>query len=216
MRAWDLATGKLKIERKFRPASLGPEADDDELRREQEMLMMFDHRRVDVGADGNTLVMGMNKDVSVYALDTGKERFKLAADEQHVQSVVLSADTKRLATAGPGPPKVAAAETQREYQVTVWDMKEAKQLCRFRAPGDTFFPVMGFTPDGKRVVTGSGEEALRFWDAETGKAVGSIELPRKPTRVAFSPDGKRVAIAFYDPTVLVFDVSAAMTPAKEP
>lgn len=211
LRAWDLVTGKLKLERKFRPPALGPEGDEDDPRRRDEFVF-FDHKRVDVGSDGNTLVFGGVKDVTVYAPATGKERMQFEADEQWVEAVALSADARRLVTAGRGPAasKGAKAPAQPGYQVTVWDLAQGKQLCRFRAPGSTFFPVLTFTPDGKRVVTGSQDDRLRFWDAATGAAVGSIELPRSPVRVAFTPDGKRVAVAFYDPTVLVFDVAAAL------
>ena len=51
---------------------------------------------------------------------------------------------------------------------------------------------MAFSPDSKRIVSGSSDKTLRLWDAETGTAIG------KPLKghtgevwsVAFSPDGK--------------------------
>ena len=215
LRSWDLLTGKLKSERRYRPAALGPESDD---ARNQDLGLL--RITADVGADGNTLVLGVRKDVYVYSAITGKERFKLEADERQVETVVLSADGKRLATAGVGPappPNPAAGMMDRptHYQVSVWDMTEAKRVTRFRVPGSSFFGVLAFTPDGKRVVTGSADEALRFWDATTGTLVGLIELPRVARKIAFTPDGKRLAVAFSDPTILVYDVETAVKPAPK-
>jgi WD40 repeat protein len=211
LRAWDTLTGKLKVERRFRPdAVLGPEDDEDET---EKQILRFDPRALDLGPDGNTLVMGLGKDVAAYALDTGKERFKLEADPQRVQTVVLSNDGQRLATVGfgPPPPKNAVPEIQKSYPVTVWDMTEAKQLSRFQVPGWNFYGVLAFTPDGKRVVTGSGDDVLRFWDVATGAPVGVIDLPRPASRVAFD-GGQRMAVGFQDPTILIYDLHAALKP----
>ncbi|MBN2508084.1 MAG: protein kinase [Verrucomicrobia bacterium] len=59
--------------------------------------------------------------------------------------------------------------------------------------------VAEFSPDGRRVVTGSIDHTARIWDAATGKPL----LPPLPhsnwvTWIAFSPDGERLATACKD------------------
>jgi WD40 repeat protein len=55
-----------------------------------------------------------------------------------------------------------------------------------------------FSPDGKRLVTASGE-AARLWDAATGQPLGSPLACGKPVVTAsFSPDGKRLVTAAGD------------------
>ena len=64
-----------------------------------------------------------------------------------------------------------------------------------------------FSPDGKYILSGSGDGTLQLWDAETG------ELVRPPLEghqswvqsVAFSPDGKRIVSGSDDKTIRVWD-----------
>ncbi|KIM21534.1 hypothetical protein M408DRAFT_29493 [Serendipita vermifera MAFF 305830] len=66
---------------------------------------------------------------------------------------------------------------------------------------------IAFSPDGKRIFSGSLDATIRIWDAETGAAVaGPLGGYGYPVRsVAFSPDGKRIASGSSDKTVRVWD-----------
>ena len=50
---------------------------------------------------------------------------------------------------------------------------------------------MAFSPDGKRIVTGSGDQTVKVWDAETGQKL-ALKGHTHVSSVAFSPDGKRI------------------------
>jgi WD40 repeat protein len=203
LRTWDTLSGKLKAEQRLR-LTTRPEADEDSV--ESRMTVLSMNRAIDLGRDGNTLAIGLGKEVRVIAADTGKERVRFNAGLPSVENLALSPDGKRLATFG-WPAAKAGAPGGAE--VAVWDLSTAEAVVRFRAGPRTSRSVIAFTPDGKRLVTDAAPPALQVWDAATGAAVGTIELPRRPVRVAFD-GGRRMAVALDDATVLVYDLDTAV------
>ena len=66
--------------------------------------------------------------------------------------------------------------------------------------------AVSFSPDGRRVVTGSTDKTARIWDAITGDELVTLQGPPTPVRAAmFSPDGQRVVTIPPDGTVRVWD-----------
>ncbi len=64
-----------------------------------------------------------------------------------------------------------------------------------------------YSPNGKRIASGSGDNTIRIWDAKTGELVaGPLEGHTSAViSVAFSPNGKRVASGSWDKTVRIWD-----------
>ncbi|KAI6044480.1 WD40 repeat-like protein [Pisolithus marmoratus] len=76
---------------------------------------------------------------------------------------------------------------------------------------------VAFSPDGKRIVSGSADNSVCLWDMETRARVGS---PLKghvgwARSVAFSPDGKWVVSGSYDKTIRLWDARRG-APAGSP
>ena len=66
---------------------------------------------------------------------------------------------------------------------------------------------VAFSPDGRRLVSVSGDDQLTLWDAETGQWLGTVgsQFSCQGVNVAFSPDGHWVASAAQDCTVKIWD-----------
>src|SRR5260221_420340 len=69
--------------------------------------------------------------------------------------------------------------------------------------------AVALTPDGRFVVSGSGDGTLRAWDLESNRSVRSFARHRGPIRaVAITPDGRRVVSASDDHTLRVWDLDS--------
>jgi WD40 repeat protein len=73
-----------------------------------------------------------------------------------------------------------------------------------------------FSPDGRRIVTGSNDKTARVWDAESGKPMGEpVRHQREVYLASFSPDGRRIVTGSYDETARVWDAESGK-PVGEP
>jgi WD40 repeat protein len=91
----------------------------------------------------------------------------------------------------------------------------ASQPTASHAPGTTIFTYRGhsagvhavaWSPDSKRIVSGSDDKTLQVWDAATGEHV--LRYSRHSdgvTSVAWSPDGKHIVSGSHDCTAQVWD-----------
>ena len=66
---------------------------------------------------------------------------------------------------------------------------------------------VAFSPDGTKIVSGSGDNTVRIWDAIAGTLVSTLQGHSSDvTSVAFSPDGTKIVSGSYDNTVHTGDV----------
>jgi WD40 repeat protein len=113
--------------------------------------------------------------------------------------VALGPDGKRLALA-----RGSLGYPNQGGEVQVWDLETKKPLLTLK--GHTSAVTCGaFSPDGKRLASGSHDQTAKVWDAR------AEEMPRTLSfadvaRGYLSPDGSRLARVALDGTVRLWDV----------
>ena len=78
---------------------------------------------------------------------------------------------------------------------------ERATIARFSAA----VAAVKFTPDGARMASGCHDGTVRFWDPTTWRETDRLELGAWVRSLAFSPDGKMVAIRTLDNQVTVWN-----------
>jgi WD40 repeat protein len=86
-----------------------------------------------------------------------------------------------------------------DQEIRYWDFATGKLLASVEAHAlkhnEGIFDV-AHSLDGKQIVTVGVDQTMRLWDTKTRKEIAQVAgLYGNPNRVAFSPDGRTVAVA---------------------
>jgi RNA polymerase sigma factor (sigma-70 family) len=104
----------------------------------------------------------------------------------YLQSARLTPDGKLLVGLG-------SNGKGNDTTVEVWDLAQGKQLRSWQAHADYAW-CFDLGRDGKTLVTGGQDSLIRVWDITTGRLIRELTgNPNVLSKVAVSPDGKRVA-----------------------
>ncbi|MBY0512418.1 MAG: WD40 repeat domain-containing protein, partial [Gemmataceae bacterium] len=114
------------------------------------------------------------------------------------------------------------ASASRDGTARVWDLGNGRELAAYRGHADQADdPTRGanplgvadvaFAPDGKVVASVSGSQ-VHLWDPATGKQLRvlvKLEKADRPLKsLAFSPDGKQLAVGGDDGILRVYDIES--------
>lgn len=90
----------------------------------------------------------------------------------------------------------------------LWDYKKAKEVRKIVVKTG-YTNAAAFSPDGKKILSGGGDNNLHLWDVATGKLLRSFKgHTGAVTRVIWSKDGKSALSGGQDQKVRLWDVEA--------
>jgi WD40 repeat protein len=104
--------------------------------------------------------------------------------------------------------------------IRLWDVASGKETLKLEStepakppfPDSRGFSALRFTPDGKSLVTTGPNSLVRFWDVKTGKEQRRFDAGVNGWALAFSPDGKTLAVASTE--IRLFDVATGADASK--
>jgi WD40 repeat protein len=167
------------------------------LREDSSLIALRGHTRqlssVVFSSDDTRIVTADDQTIRLWNARSGASLVAFQSNVGNVRAAFISADSARIVTTSDGGP------------AELWNVSSPqKPIATLRhdiatAPEDDpgyrgAVRTAAFSPDGKRVVTGSSnDKSARIWDARTGAPLKTLEGHENGVElVAFSPDGARL------------------------
>ena len=152
----------------------------------------------------------------VFDLESGEERFRRELPFRP-SAIAVSPDGRRIVVGGlrrrvKTDEKSEAVATGPVSNVAVYDLESGDSLWTIDVPARRCGPVR-FSADGRMVAVrtdDAGEGTIKFFDAADGEelyAIRDTQPVQIRDNIAFSPDGRSVAIAQKDASVLIWNLA---------
>lgn len=148
------------------------------------------------------VIVSSDMDFRVYLWDVAGNR-SVMLTEGWMPCIVFSACGKRVLVGG------------QEGKAAIWDVRTGKQLVELKGHAAEV-QCGAFMPDGRRVVTASGnndsfpnDNTVRIWDVETGDQLSVLRGHNEAVYwVGVRPDGAQIASTGLDGSCMLWDLSA--------
>ncbi len=157
-------------------------------------------KTIELNRDGSRLLVALWKTLKLIDTSTWKEIISFNTSNNNLAK--LSHDCRLIASASGSP----------DYNITIFNTADGKINTVLKGHSNRIH-TLDFSPDGKRLISGSGEDhkdnSLRLWDLESGSQVST--LTKKGGFIysaAFSPDGKKIAAVSTFRKVMLFDAAS--------
>lgn len=139
-------------------------------------------RCIAASTSGRWLAAGTYREAAAFLVDFASGVVRtLPGHRDDIAAVAFSADEKRLATGSV------------DGTVRLWSVVDGTLIGEL--PGHLeSVEAVAFSPDGRTLVSVRPGIAVTFWDWATGRELARIPHPEAGSHLAFSPDGRRLAI----------------------
>src|SRR5262249_52984639 len=141
-----------------------------------------------ISPDGRTVAgNGPLAAVDLYDVATGRKRLTMPSLVNGVVYALAFAPDGRVLAAGTG-------QLQKSGEVKLWDAATGKELHTLKGYRNHVLSL-AFTPDGRGPAPAAKDGTVKLWDVATGRERLTFQAGARVPAVAFSPDGRRLAVA---------------------
>ena len=140
--------------------------------------------------DGRSLATPSNKDLLLWATQTGKYRR-------------FSGHTGRVFAAAFHPEGSKLATGSEDRTARLWDVKSGLTLCALAGHQGPVWDV-AFHPDGNTLATASYDRTIKLWDV-SGQLLNSLQQASLPHCIAFDTAGQVLASGGEDGKIILWD-----------
>ncbi len=175
------------------------------------------------GAGGRTALVGDSLHQQLQVIETATGRalgppLGYPPGPSAIMAVAMNAEGTLVAVSDSGFTEGPQGMQFGGCQVQLWQAASGKPVGSAIRPipaagrwgGLAMTHGLAFSPDGKTLLTGSDDGAVRRWDAASGKEVGSaLPLPDRVAAIAFGPDGRLIAVTGHQ-RIRLLDAASGM------
>jgi WD40 repeat protein len=160
-------------------------------------------RSLAFGNDNRTLAIGMDREISLWRVDSQRELHTLKGHQDRVNCLAFSADGRTLASGS------------KDLSVRLWDVNGGAQLRTLEGSSLQVLAVV-FNPDGHTLASADWTGNVKIWEIPSGAVQRT--LPGNPlgyvaTTLAFSRDGQTLASASVG-AVILWDTAHSFRPLR--
>jgi WD40 repeat protein len=151
--------------------------------------------------------------ITVWSLPRGEQVASLKADRNRINCLVFGRDPVRRSGPKPSGSGWLLASGDQGGGVTIWDLrlKIPRSICHGPSSSQEVLAVT-FSPDGMTLAS-AGRGFVQLWDIASGQFLLNVVAGNYATALAFSPDGRQLAVgsiaAFGDSdSVMIWELEA--------